>query len=50
MITNALNDKLLLVYGEKKNVCDSFYVEEHCNAIDMIIHKGRIGELETTIK
>ena len=45
MIANCLEDKLLPVYGEGKNVRDWLYVEDHCKAIDLIIHKGRIGEV-----
>jgi dTDP-glucose 4,6-dehydratase len=45
MIANALNDKPLPVYGEGKNVRDWLYVEDHCKAIDLIIHKGRVGEV-----
>ena len=45
MIANALADKLLPVYGEGLNVRDWLYVEDHCKAIDLIIHKGRIGEV-----
>lgn len=45
MIVNALNDKPLPVYGEGLNVRDWLYVEDHCRAIDMIIHNGRIGEV-----
>ncbi|SUP37251.1 dTDP-glucose 4,6-dehydratase [Veillonella criceti] len=45
MITNALKDKSLPVYGEGKNVRDWLYVEDHCKAIDLIIHKGREGEV-----
>ena len=45
MIANALNDKPLPVYGEGLNVRDWLYVEDHCNAIDLIIHKGRVGEV-----
>lgn len=45
MIINALNDKPLPVYGNGKNVRDWLYVEDHCRAIDLIIHKGRIGEI-----
>ena len=43
MIANCLADKPLPVYGEGKNVRDWLYVEDHCKAIDLIIHKGRIG-------
>ena len=45
MIANALNDKPLPVYGEGKNVRDWLYVEDHCRAIDLIIHKGKVGEV-----
>ena len=45
MIANCLNDKPLPVYGEGLNVRDWLYVEDHCKAIDLIIHKGRIGEV-----
>lgn len=45
MIVNALNDKPLPVYGKGENVRDWLYVEDHCKAIDLIIHKGRVGEV-----
>ena len=45
MIINALNDKSLPVYGEGINVRDWLYVEDHCSAIDLIIHNGRVGEV-----
>lgn len=45
MIANALADKPLPVYGEGINVRDWLYVEDHCKAIDLIIHKGRVGEV-----
>lgn len=45
MIANALNDKPLPVYGKGENVRDWLYVLDHCKAIDLIIHKGRIGEV-----
>ncbi len=45
MIANALNDKPLPVYGQGLNVRDWLYVTDHCQAIDMILHKGRIGEV-----
>ncbi len=45
MIINALSGKELPVYGEGLNVRDWLYVEDHCKAIDMILHKGRIGEV-----
>ena len=45
MIVNALADKPLPVYGKGENVRDWLYVEDHCKAIDLIIHKGREGEV-----
>lgn len=45
MIANALADKPLPVYGDGLNVRDWLYVEDHCRAIDLIIHEGRIGEV-----
>lgn len=45
MIVNCLHDRPLPVYGEGLNVRDWLYVEDHCKAIDLIIHKGRIGEV-----
>ncbi|MDE6706794.1 MAG: dTDP-glucose 4,6-dehydratase [Oscillospiraceae bacterium] len=45
MIANALNDKPLPVYGEGLNVRDWLYVNDHCRAIDLIIHKGTVGEV-----
>ena len=45
MIINALNEKPLPVYGTGENVRDWLYVEDHCKAIDLIIHKGREGEV-----
>ena len=45
MIINALNDKPLPVYGEGLNVRDWLYVEDHCKAIDLVMRKGRVGEV-----
>ena len=45
MIANALNDKPLPVYGKGENVRDWLFVEDHCKAIDLIIRKGRVGEV-----
>ncbi len=45
MIVRAQEDKPLPVYGEGLNVRDWLYVEDHCKAIDMIIHNGRVGEV-----
>ncbi len=45
MIANALADKKLPVYGTGENVRDWLYVEDHCKAIDLIVRKGRVGEV-----
>ena len=45
MIANALADKPLPVYGKGENVRDWLYVEDHCKAIDLIIHNGKVGEV-----
>ena len=45
MIANALADKPLPVYGEGLNVRDWRYVEDHCAAIDLILEKGKVGEV-----
>ncbi len=45
MIVNALNDKPLPIYGKGENVRDWLYVEDHCSAIDVIIHNGTVGEV-----
>ena len=45
MIINCLNDRPLPVYGTGENVRDWLYVEDHCKAIDLILHNGRIGEV-----
>ena len=45
MIVNCLHDKPLPVYGQGLNVRDWLYVEDHCRAIDLIVRKGREGEV-----
>ena len=45
MIINALADKPLPVYENGENIRDWLYVEDHCKAIDLIIHNGRVGEV-----
>jgi dTDP-glucose 4,6-dehydratase len=44
MITNALEDKPLPVYGDGLNVRDWIYVTDHCAALDTILHRGIVGE------
>lgn len=45
MISNALENKPLPVYGDGKNVRDWLHVEDHCSAIDLVLHKGDAGEV-----
>lgn len=45
MIINALHDRELPVYGDGLNVRDWLYVEDHCRALDMVLHKGKVGEV-----
>ncbi len=45
MIRNALNGKPLPVYGEGKQVRDWLYVEDNCRAIDLVLQKGKPGEV-----
>ena len=45
MISRALADEKLPVYGNGQNVRDWLHVEDHCVAIDLIIRKGRVGEI-----
>ncbi|PHR45445.1 MAG: dTDP-glucose 4,6-dehydratase [Fluviicola sp.] len=44
MIHNAVNKKDLPIYGNGLNIRDWLWVEDHANAIDLIFHKGKIGE------
>jgi dTDP-glucose 4,6-dehydratase len=45
MISNALRDQRLPVYGDGLNIRDWLYVEDHCSAIDLVLHKGVSGEV-----
>ncbi len=45
LIANCLQDKPLPVYGAGLNVRDWLYVKDHCKAIDLVLHKGRAGEV-----
>ncbi len=45
MIIKALNNEKLPVYGNGLNIRDWLHVKDHCSAIDLIIHKGKIGEV-----
>ena len=44
MIQNIINQKLLPVYGKGENIRDWLYVEDHAEAIDLILHQGKPGE------
>lgn len=45
VISQALNNLPIPVYGDGKQVRDWLYVEDHCSAIDSVFHNGRIGEV-----
>jgi dTDP-glucose 4,6-dehydratase len=44
-ITNVLEDKEIPIYGDGLNVRDWIYVKDHCRALDLIIRKGKLGEI-----
>lgn len=43
-ITNIIENKPLPIYGTGKAIRDYLYVTDHCNAIDLILHRGKVGE------
>ena len=45
MVTNALADRPLPVYGQGINVRDWIHVDDHCRAIDAILTQGKVGEI-----
>ena len=45
MISRALKDQTLPVYGTGENVRDWLFVDDHCSAIDLVMRKGRVGEV-----
>lgn len=45
MINNAINKKPLPVYGDGRNIRDWLYVEDHCSAVDAVLHDGARGEV-----
>lgn len=45
VISRALNNEAVPVYGKGENVRDWLYVEDHCSAIDLVIRKGREGQI-----
>lgn len=44
-VTNLLQGKKVPLYGDGKNIREWLYTEDHCSAIDMILHKGKDGEV-----
>jgi dTDP-glucose 4,6-dehydratase len=45
MISNAIEDKELPIYGDGMHIRDWIYVEDHCRALDVVLHHGREGEV-----
>ncbi|KMM37671.1 spore coat protein [Alkalihalobacillus macyae] len=45
VITKALNDEKIPVYGDGKNVRDWLHVYDHCSALDVVLHSGQVGEV-----
>ena len=45
MISNALHDEALPVYGDGMNVRDWLFVEDHCSAIRTVLEQGEVGEV-----
>jgi dTDP-glucose 4,6-dehydratase len=45
MISNAIEDKELPIYGDGMHVRDWIYVEDHCRALDIVLHQGKEGEV-----
>ncbi|MCI6775592.1 dTDP-glucose 4,6-dehydratase [Methanobrevibacter boviskoreani] len=45
MISNAIENKELPVYGDGKNIRDWLHVYDHCTGIDLVLHKGKAGEV-----
>lgn len=45
MISNALENKKLPIYGDGKNIRDWLHVYDHCTGIDLVLHEGKLGEI-----
>lgn len=45
LINNVFENKSIPVYGDGKNVRDWLYVGDHCSALDLVFHKGKVGEV-----
>src|SRR4030042_1798379 len=48
LISNAIEDKELPIYGDGMNVRDWIYVEDHCRALDTVLHHGKGGRKSKT--
>lgn len=44
IISNAISNKPVPIYGTGDNIRDWLYVDDHCNGIDLVLEKGRLGE------
>ena len=49
IIQNILLGKSLPIYGDGKNIRDWLYVDDHCRAIDLILTKGKVGEVYNVV-
>ncbi|HEY2492008.1 MAG TPA: dTDP-glucose 4,6-dehydratase [Paenibacillus sp.] len=45
IISRALHDQVIPIYGDGLNIRDWLYIEDHCRAIDLVIHQGQMGEV-----
>ncbi|QFT88418.1 dTDP-glucose 4,6-dehydratase [Bacillus sp. THAF10] len=45
ILTRALEDKMIPIYGDGSNVRDWLHVKDHCEAIDVVLNKGAVGEV-----
>ena len=44
-VTNAIDDQKLPVYGDGRQIRDWIYVDDHCSAVDLVLEKGKLGEI-----
>ena len=44
MIKSIINNKKIPIYGDGSNIRDWLYVQDHADAIDLIFHKGKLGD------
>jgi dTDP-glucose 4,6-dehydratase len=45
LVTDAIDDVPLPLYNDGSAVRDYLYVEDHCRALDLVLHEGRVGEV-----